>query len=302
MQNNLAPVVLFVYNRLDHTKQTIEALQRNELASQSDLVIFSDAAKNEKDIEKVELLRCYLDSVNGFKNVKLVKRETNYGLAKNIIEGVTDIINKYGKVIVLEDDLVTSRNFLCYINNALDYYANRDDIFAISGYSGVLKSLQSYDQDTYLAYRPSSWGWATWKNQWQDIDWAVADFDAFVKNKESISLFNRGGIDMTRMLKHYMQGKNNSWAIRWSYAMHKQEKYCVFPKISKIQNIGFGKDATHCSNTNIYQTALDSSAHCKFNFTDALHPIPKISKDFRYQFSYTNKLIKKTLGYLKGSS
>lgn len=300
--DNTAPIIIFVYNRVDHVQQTVTALLQNIGAEKSEVFFFSDAPKNDSAVDAVQTVRRYLYTILGFKKITIIEREENYGLAKNIIEGVTDVINQYGRVIVLEDDLTSSTNFLCYMNSALNYYENRNDIFAISGYSGALKSLQFYDKDTYLAYRPSSWGWATWKNQWENIDWAVTDFDDFINNKESISLFNRGGIDMTRMLKHYMQGKNNSWAIRWSYAMYKQEKYCIYPKISKIQNIGFGKDATHCSNTNIYQTTLDSSANCEFNFTDALHPIPQISKDFRYQFSYTNKLIKKTLGYLKGSS
>ena len=104
---------------------------------------------------------------------------------------------------------------------------------------------------------------------------------------------------MTRMLKHCMEGKNHSWAIRWSYAMYKQNKYCIYPKVSKIQNIGFGEDATNCSGINIYQTQLDTSLECQFNFTDSLVPNTKIAKEFKYQYSYTNKLIKKTIGYIR---
>ena len=250
MQNKLAPVVLFVYNRLDHTKQTIEALQRNELASQSDLVIFSDAAKHEKDIEKVELLRCYLESVNGFKNVKLVKRETNFGLAKSIIEGVTDILNKYGKIIVLEDDLITSKYFLSYMNNALDYYESMEKVVSISGFNFSSKFMnfpKKFNDDVFFHYRPMSWGWATWSNRWQDVDWEVSDFSSFIKNRKMRKEFKKGGPDLVRMLKAQVNGQINSWYIRWTYNAFKKNLLTVYPKISYINNIGHDDSGTHCS-------------------------------------------------------
>ncbi|WP_345985242.1 hypothetical protein WCX49_11610 [Sulfurimonas sp. HSL-1656] len=300
VNNKRAPVLLFAYNRLDHLKSTTQKLLLNKLADQSEIFIFSDAPRQNKDEVKVQEVRSYLRDLSGFKTINIIEREENYGLAKNIIEGVTEIINKYGKVIVLEDDLITSTNFLCYMNSALDYYKDRKDIFAISGYSPNLKSLICYENETYLTYRPSSWGWATWLDQWESIDWDLSDYEDFIKDWKSVRAFNRGGIDMTRMLKHYKEGKNNSWAIRWSYAMYKQGKYAVFAKSSKVQNIGFGSEATHCSNTNIYETVLDTTSKCDFDFTDEILPNSKIAKEFKFQVSYTNKLIKKSIAFLKG--
>lgn len=299
MYNNLAPLIIFAYNRYDHIESTIYHLLKNKLASETELYIYSDAPKSDKDTVSVQKVRKVLHQISGFKNILIVEREKNYGLAKNIIEGVTEVIEKYGKIIVLEDDLLTSENFLCYMNESLEYYKDRKDIFSVSGYTGKLPSLSKYNNDTYLAYRPSSWGWATWKDQWNNIDWNVEDFEEFIKNKKAVKRFNRGGIDMTRMLKHYMKGKNNSWAIRWSYAMHKQNKYSVYPKVSKIQNIGFGEDATHCSGVNIYQTILDKTSKCNFNFTDEIIPNIQIAEEFKYQYSYTNKLIKKTAAIVR---
>lgn len=278
--------------------QTIEHLKNNTLANHSDLIIFSDACKTDKDENSVQEVRSYLRSVKGFNSCTIIERKDNFGLARNIIEGVTEVIDEFGKVVVLEDDLLTSRNFLCYMNESLEYYQDWQDIFSISGYTGNLPSL-SKCHDTYLSYRPSSWGWATWKYQWDNIDWSVSDFEEFIKNKKEVKRFNRGGIDMTRMLKHYMEGKNNSWAIRWSYAMYKQDKYCVYPKVSKIQNIGFGENATHCSGINIYQTTLDKTLKCNFDFTDEIIPDIQIVKEFKYQYSYRNKLIKKSAGILR---
>jgi hypothetical protein len=289
--NDLAPVLLFTYNRLEHTEKTIEYLKENNLAMHSNLIIFSDASKSNIDDKKVQNVRRYLKSIKGFKSCTLIEREINFGLAKNIIEGVTEVVNSVGKVIVLEDDLLTSKNFLCFMNAALKYYQDQEDIFSISGYTANLSSLSKYDCDTYLSVRGSSWGWGTWKHQWDNIDWNISDYDQFIKNKREVTKFNRGGADMTRMLRHYMEGKNDSWAIRYSYAMYKKKKYSIHPKLSKIKNIGFGADATHCKGTNIYESSFDITNSRKFKFGDSNKVNETIAKEFRYQFSYVNKAI-----------
>jgi len=296
-KNKFAPIVIFTYNRLDSLIQTIQYLSKNIDKEYTDLIMFSDSWRNEKDKENVLDIRKYVHTIKGFKSIKIIERKENYGLAKNIIEGVSDIINEYGRVIVLEDDLLTSKNFISYMNQALDFYEEDKQVFSISGYTGKLKSLENLKEDVYLSYRPSSWGWGTWKDQWDGIDWNVTDFDEFINNKQAVKKFNRGGIDMARMLKHCMQGKNHSWAIRWSYAMSKQDKYCVYPKVSKIQNIGFGEDATNCTGINIYKTDLDTTNKTDFKFVKDIAINKNIVKDFRYQFSYTNKLIKRIKKY-----
>lgn len=296
--DSLAPIIIFTYNRLNTLELVIKYLQRNILANKTDLFIFSDNAKKDKDIESVNKVRSFLHTIEGFKSLTIIERKENYGLAKNIIEGVTDIIDKYEKVIVLEDDLITSRNFLSYMNQALDFYEDDERIFAISGYTGNLPSLKNLEDEGYLSYRPSSWGWATWKKEWIKNDWKVKDFDAFIQNKDAIKTFNRGGIDMTRMLKHCIEGKNHSWAIRWSYTMYKLDKYCFYPKISKIQNVGFGEEATNCTGVDIYQTNLDKSENCDFKFNKNIEINEKITKEFAYIFSYTNKAIKRIKNYI----
>lgn len=288
-----APIVIFTYDRLDSLIATIESLQQNKEIDRTDLIIYSDSWKSFDNKDKVLAVRNYLVNIEGFKSIKIVKREENYGLAKNIIEGISEIIDKYGKVIVLEDDLLTSSNFLSYMNQSLMFYKNNQSIFSISGYTSKLPSLVSFEDDVYLSYRPSSWGWATWKDQWENIDWNVLDFDDFIKDKKQIKRFNRGGIDMTRMLRHCMEKKNHSWAIRWSYAMHKQEKYCIYPKMSKVQNIGFGDAATNCTGIDIYQTDLDDGKNENFKFIKDIKIDTQIAKEFRYVFSYTNKLLKR---------
>ena len=288
-----APIVIFTYNRLHELKFTIESLQKNNLASDSNVVIYSDAAKNEKDFQKVHLVREYLKTIKGFKEIKIIHRPTNYGLARSVIEGVTEVLNISKKIIVLEDDIITSKNFLQYMNSALNFYEDDENIFSISAFTMSLKSLKRYDKDTYIALRPASWGWGTWKNQWEDIDWDVKDYESFISNNKSIHDFNKGGIDLTKMLKAYMEKRNNSWAIRWSYAMFKAKKYSIYPKISKVQNIGFSDDATHCTNDHIYKTDLDDGKQSTFNFTSNLSLQEDITKDFKNVYEYHNKLFRK---------
>ena len=294
---NLAPVILFVYNRLEHTRKTVESLKNNHLANESELIVFCDGSKNECDLQFVLEVQDYIEKIIGFKKVSIIKRSENLGLANSIIDGVTQTINKYGCVIVLEDDLITSDNFLCFMNQALDFYKSQGDIFSVTGYTGDIGAEKYLKHDVYASYRPSSWGWGTWRHQWNDIDWDVSDYNLFIKDKSKVKDFNRGRCDMTRMLKHQQEGKNNSWAIRWSYSMYKKKKYAVYPVLSKVQNIGFGEEATHCIGVNIYKTKLDDSHECNFNFDSDISINEQVCADFKYQFSYTNKILKRLRGY-----
>ena len=296
---NYAPIVLFAYNRLNELMLTIESLQKNFLATESDLFIYSDAGKSEIDVKKVQKVRDYIHSINGFRSIHIVERKKSFGLAKSVIQGASEILNKYGKIIVLEDDIITTVNFLCYMNSALEFYKTDEKVFSISGHTIPLKTLDKWEKDTYVGLRPASWGWATWINQWENIDWDVSDYKEFMKNKEAMNNFNQGGVDLSRMLKNYMEGKNNSWAIRWAYAMYKAKKYAIYPQTTKVQNIGFSDEATHCNNVNIYESNMDTSESCSFDFVKELTPNKKIINEFRDQYTFYNKLKKKIAEVLK---
>lgn len=250
----LSPIVLFVYNRLWHAKQTVEALQKNELATESELFIFADGPKvnaPDEQKEKIRQVREYIHKISGFKSVTICEKETNCGLANSVIAGVTEIINKFGKVIVVEDDLVTSRYFLKFMNEALDFYENDEQIFSVSGYNyspEILKIPSNYQKDIYLSYRHGSTGWGTWKNRWQSVDWEVADFKEFSENIELQKAFNRGGADMSGMLKAQMEGEIDSWAIRFDYSISKQNKFNIRPIKSLVKHIGSDNTGTHSSN------------------------------------------------------
>lgn len=258
--DNLAPIVLFVYNRPDHTRLTLEALAKNTLANKSELYIYSDAAKNEKGVNKVLETRTYIESLRDkilFKSVTIIKAQKNKGLANSVIYGVSEIINRYGKVIVVEDDLVTTTDFLSYMNEALDFYREDSSIWSISGYSFKMKTPESYSHDIFYSYRASSWGYATWADRWNTVDWYVKDYDDFKNNRYKRRKMNRGGRDMARMLDLQMTGKIDSWAIRWCYEQSKQDKYTVYPIYSRVKNIGLDGSGTH-SKQNKKNTRWDS--------------------------------------------
>lgn len=257
-----APVIVFVYNRLQHTKDLLESLERNPLARESELFIFSDACKEGKNPEKVQEVRSYIheyEEHSSFKTLTIIEAEVNKGLAKSVIEGTTEILRRYGRVIVLEDDLIVADDFLEFMNRALDYYENKKKIWSVTGYTKQLKALKSYKKDVYLCFRASSWGWGTWLDRWEMIDWNVSDYDTFRKSLFRIVHLNRGGHDMAGMLKRQMQGKLDSWAIRWCYAQDKANTYCICPKETKVVNNGFDGSGMHCDERNPDTRVLSKS-------------------------------------------
>lgn len=296
-----APVVLFVYKRLDHTTEVITSLKRCSLAEETDLYIFSDGAKKEEDQAAVHEVRAFLDTIHdGFAKVELVKRKHNVGLARNIIEGVTHVIEQYGRAIVIEDDLVFSPQFLNFMNGALDHYQHHKSIFAITGYNPAMKFPSYYQEKVYLNYRSSSWGWATWADRWAGIDWEVKDFPAFARNKKQQKLFNRPGEDMTDMLFRQMQGHINSWSIRFSYAQFRNNAYTIYPVQSLVANIGTDGSGTHSGTTNRYTVDL-SMDEGSISFPDTLEVDEAIIREFRkfYRFSFKKKVKKMLLAVAK---
>jgi len=293
---NLAPIILFTYKRIDTLICTIEALKKNNLANKSDLFIFSDGFKNEADFENVNIVRAYLKTINGFNSIKIFESKTNLGLASSIINGVTKVFIDYNKVIVLEDDLLTSSNFLDFMNLALDYYENKN-IFSISGYSTIIEGL--YSSDVYFTKRGSSWGWATWKNKWEIVDWDVKDYKKFKQSKNLKKEFNKMGSDMSLMLERQMLGKINSWAIRWCYAQFKLNLLTAFPATSKVENIGIGnKDATHTNGKKSrFSSKLDNSNRCDFSFTDNIILEKEIINQFTKPYSFQFRLYYKIVNY-----
>lgn len=264
IEMNLAPIVLFVFNRPEHTRKTIESLQNNSLAAKSELYVFADGARDKSDIDKVNAVQAIIDGVAGFKSISVIRRPQNFGLAKSVIEGVFEVIAKYGSAIMVEDDLQFSPFFLDYMNEALIRYKDDPRIFSIGGYSPSLVMPDGYSDDSYLSYRCCTWGWATWLDRWNKVDWDVADFDEFINNPDAVRQFNRGGDDMSQILKLQMTGKVNSWGIRWDYAHFKNDTYCFRPAYSIVGNTGNDGSGVHCGATDKFDVKLNTKPD--FNF------------------------------------
>ena len=241
---DFAPIVLFAYNRPVHLKNTIDSLLKNNLAAQSHLFVFSDGPKNDSASDSVKQVRDYLKTVTGFSSFKVIERERNYGLAQNVILGVTEIIDQFKKVIVLEDDMITSPFFLEYMNQALSFYENEDQVISIHGYLNPIKDIMN---QPFFLKGADCWGWATWKRGWDLFEKDGSKLLTELKSKHLQSEFNyQDTYDYIGMLKDQISGKNNSWAIRWYASAFLKNKLTLYPARSLVQNIGFDGSGTHC--------------------------------------------------------
>lgn len=241
-KKDLAPIAIFVYNRVENLDQLFKSLLKNKEAKDTIVYIFSDGPKNQNDVQKVYEVRKIINNIKGFKKIEIIESEKNNGLANSIIRGVTQVINRYGKIIVLEDDLIVSNVFIRYMNTSLEKFEKKD-IWSISGYSPKIKVPSDYTHDFYLTMRACSWGWATWKDQWKTVDWN----EEIKGNKKIKKDFNNCGTDLYNMLINQKKGYIDSWAIRWCYSQFLQKKYTVYPNRSFLSNDGFSNEGTHGS-------------------------------------------------------
>lgn len=255
-ENSLAPIALFAYKRPEHLKRTIDSLLKNHLSEESEIFIFSDGPKSEKDESLVNEVRKFIKELRGFKKIFIVERETNFGLSKSIISGVTELVEKYGKIIVLEDDLVTSPFFLKYMNDALTFYNNYDEVISIHGYMYPLKEKLP---ETFFLKGADCWGWATWKRGWNHFEPDGKKLLTELRNKNLLDEFDWGGaLNNVRMLKNFINGRNDSWAIRWHASAFLLNKLTLYPGKSLVNNIGADGLGTNVKKTNIYNTTLAS--------------------------------------------
>lgn len=259
---SLAPIALFVYNRPEHTRRTIEALQENDLATESDLVIFSDGPRIPADETKVREVRDYIRAVTGFRTVRIVERETNWGLAKSIAGGVTELCRERGQVIVLEDDLVTSRYFLAFMNDALDRYRDVERVMHISGYMFPVNTAGL--PQTFFLRTASCWGWATWERAWKHFSRQPAKLiDEFTADE--IGRFNfEGAYDFWDQVRKNASGRINTWAVFWYASIFRARGLCLHPAVSMVNNIGHDSSGQHHVESADFQTELAAARITQF--------------------------------------
>lgn len=237
-----APIALFTYNRADHTRKAVESLLQNAEAKDSDLFIFSDGPKNEKTVRGVADNREYIHTVTGFKTVTIVEREKNWGLANSLIAGITDVINKYGRVIVVEDDLILSPYFLKFMNDGLEKYKDDDRVGTITGF---VPPIEEKLPETFFLTYFQCWGWATWKRAWDLLETDARPLLKglrFKRKKFDVG----GGVCNYGNLYCQKVGLVDSWYLRYYASLFLKGKLSLYPGRSVATNEGLDGSGTHC--------------------------------------------------------
>lgn len=293
MSENHAPIALFVYKRPVHTARVLEALNRCRSAAESELFVFSDGPRRIEDEGLVRETRRIIQSSQWCGKVHLVESDKNRGLAASVIRGVTELVNKYGRVIVLEDDLVVAPNFLTYMNEALDKYASETRVLQISGHMFPVE-LDIREDTVFLPFI-TSWGWATWKRAWDLFDPAAAGYEALKTDRQLRKRFDlNDSYPYTRMMFDQMEGRIDSWAIRWYWSFFRAGGIALYPKCSLVINTGMDGSGTHCGEQG---TALETGFSEFGTKSEFVFPLEEICN--QKVFAQLGKYFKKKPGFLR---
>lgn len=310
---SLAPIILFVYNRPNHTRQTIEALLHNDWAELSDIYIYADGPKltaSDDDKRKIAEVRNFIHSIEGFHSVHIIEQSVNKGLDPSEIDAISEIIGQYGKVIVLEDDVITHPYFIRFMNDALDFYEKNNKVNSIGSFHPNIPYINKLATDIYASYRTATWGWATWKDRWSLCRWDKSYLLDQIIHCNKFK-FNRGGEDLYDNLQHYLQGITDAWDARWQYSMYENNTVCIYPTKSLSFNIGLDGTGVHCgivTDENFIRTILYDKEEYSFTFKRYVTVPWKLQYIMRHFYSY-NKIkipynkrikwaIKKTLKFI----
>jgi hypothetical protein len=253
--SDLAPVALFVYNRVEHTRKTISALQKNVLAAETNLIIFSDASKNITDQLCVNAVREYIKNISGFSDVTIIYRDSNYGLSRSISDGVTQVINEHNKVIVLEDDLIPHDYFLTYMNDALNYYKDNPKVMNVNAY--VLPSINN-NGEVFFTRLPTSWGWGTWRDRWQYYNRDPLQSIKNFNTKDQHHFDFDSEFPFFRTILRNGKGELNTWSIFWYETVFKRRGLCVSPPVSLIYNSGNDGSGVNSKTTQDFHVELQN--------------------------------------------
>ena len=302
-----APVIVFAYNRPEHLGKTLEALSNNDCAKESDVFLYIDGPKKPEGIPKQqEVLSCAKRYEAGFfRSFTISVSDHNKGLAASIIYGVNEIISRFGRVIVIEDDAVSAPSFLRFMNDALTFYQSDHTVWSIGGYTVPMDLPKDYKFDVIKTQRVSSYAWAVWKDRWDKIDWSMPDYPKFCTSFAQRRAFNRWGSDRSSMLDDQMSGRVQSWAIRFDYYMFRNKMFNIIPKRSLIKSIGNDGSGTNNSATlgkrDFFETSLyQSQSLFHFEFVPVNETIRKnfcipfrVSPLYLVKRYFSNQIIRK---------
>ena len=255
--NILAPIVVFTYNRPEHTLRTFNALLENPLANESDIIIYSDSAKTANHNKAVDEVRSFLSEITGFRSKKVIHRDNNFGLAESIIQGVTGVLQESEKVIVLEDDMVVSPYFLEYMNEALDQFVDDNRVISVHGY---VYPVDIKLPEAFFLPGADCWGWATWRRGWEIFNPNGQYLLDELVRRHLIQEFDyNGAYPFSNMLKAQVKGANDSWAIRWHASAFLAGKLTLYPGRSLVHNSGNDGSGTHCGTSDSMDIKLSET-------------------------------------------
>lgn len=263
------PVIIFAYNRIEALNKCVDTLAACPESEVTDLYIFVDGPRNESEAEKVRDVVRFARSVGSqyqFRSVSVEESAVNKGLACSVIEGVDYVINKYGSAIIVEDDLEVLPNFLGYMSDALSRYEAEKEVFSICGYTNKIRIPADYMYDAYFCTRSSSWGWATWADRWNTVDWTFERWEEWKRERAGFNSW--GGSDCFSMLDACRKGENSSWAIRFCFAQYLQKGVSLFPVRSLVTNNGFDGSGSNCRKWSRFRHEMGDSSKTEFKMPD----------------------------------
>ena len=223
------------------------------------MFIFSDAPKDEASTAGVEEVRKYIHTVNGFASVEIIEREENYGCSKNIILGVTRLTYEFGRVIVVEDDILTSPYFLTYINEALELYKNDERVGVVSGFLyPCYREIEATLPQSFFMYGVGSWGWGTWRRAWQGYDYDAWRLLKKIRSAGRENEYNFGLKNKPKSTTLAAQGLGR--VDTWDYQLEASEfihsRITLYPGRAMTNNIGCDGTGEHCGPTEYDKTNL----------------------------------------------
>ncbi len=281
-----APIILFAFKRPHEVQQTLNALRANYLAAESELYVFADGPRNEAEAAKVATTRVVLDAITGFKAVHRFYSPHNIGCAESVIAGISRVLREHPAAIIVEDDIVSSPNFLDFINQGLRQYADNPRVFSVGGYTFPFRRPEGYTDDGYFFGRTCAWGWGIWADRWFKADWDLTDWDTFGNDAAAKAAFNEGGSDRFRMLERAYTKEIDAWDIRLCYAEFRQGGVTLFPTVSKTVNIGVDSpDSTTEIVFDRYKTPLDPGTQRTFTLPNPVTVNDDYARQFRHKFS-----------------
>lgn len=292
------PVALFCYKRADKLKASVDALLRNPECGSMEIIFFCDGPKNETDLPGVMATRAYIDTIRGFGRINKQYEEKNISTGPNFFRGFAYLCAHYERFIVVEDDLVVTPNYLCYMLDALDYYSQEPSVFCISGYCFPLRK-SGYPYDTVMYNRFCSYGWASWSDRVRPVKWDRDSLQQVMVNSPGFKRhLNKTGMDLSRMVEKQINGTISTWDIQMQVHVALHNLQVVYPVVSKTSNIGFGKDSTNTFGIDYLKTVMDAGEKRSFRFCSPFVVAPGIQRQLKKPYGLPALATRKVLNTL----